>query len=130
MCSLLVLFVQCSLLHDHFFKEVPLGFENEHLAETLLMLLDAKPIIVAHLTFGNLLLIMAVHVQHRLVNISHLRLIGIVIALEMNLMLGIVGIEVRLGSFVQALQQFLVDQVLPFLIIEVSLVFIVDVFIV
>ena len=103
MCSLLVLFVQCSLLHDHFFKEVPLGFEDEHLAETLLMLLDAKPIIVTHLTFGNLLLIMAVHVQHRLVNISHLRLIGIVIALEMNLMLGIVGIEVRLGSFVQAL---------------------------
>ena len=94
------------------------------------MLLDAKPIIVAHLTFGNLLLIMAVHVQHRLVNISHLRLIGIVIALEMNLMLGIVGIEVRLGSFVQALQQFLVDQVLPFLIIEVSLVFIVDVFVI
>ena len=103
MCSLLVFLVQCSLLHDHFFKEIPLGFEDKHLAETLLMLLNAKPIIVTHLNFGNFLLIMAMHVQHRLVNISHLRLIGIVIAFEMDLMLGIVGIEVLLCSFVQAL---------------------------
>ena len=64
MGPLLVLLVQCSLVHDHFFKEVPLGFEDEHLAKTFLMLLNTKPIIMAHLNLGNFLLFMTVHVQH------------------------------------------------------------------
>ena len=49
----------------------------------------------------------------------------IIFALEVNLMLGIIGIKVCLGSFVKALKQPLVVQVLPFLIIEITLLLVV-----
>ena len=64
MSPLLVLLVQSSLLHNHLFKEISLSFEDEHLAKTLLMLLNAKPVVMADLKFGNFLLIMTMHVQH------------------------------------------------------------------
>ena len=64
MGPLLVLLVQSSLLHNHLFKEISLSFEDEHLAKFLLMLLNAKPVVMADLNFGNFLLIMTMHVQH------------------------------------------------------------------
>jgi len=124
----LILFVQSSLLHDHLFKEISLSFEDKDLAETLLMLLNAKPVIMTDLDFGNFLLFMTMHVQHWLVDVTHLRLIVNFITFKVNLMLSIISIKVRLSSFVEALQQLFIDQILSFLIIEILIFIVVVIF--
>lgn len=62
MSTLLVFFVQSGLLHDHFLKQVLLGLEDQHLAQSLLMLFDSEPIFMVHLKLCNFELSLRVQV--------------------------------------------------------------------
>lgn len=67
-CALLVLFIESRLFHNHLFEEVFLGFKDKDLPQALLMLLDAQPVVVRHLNFGQVLLVFPVQIKHRVVN--------------------------------------------------------------
>ena len=57
MASLLVLLIECCLLHDHLLKEIFLGLVHQDFAEALLMLLNSQPIVMTNLSLGDLILI-------------------------------------------------------------------------
>ena len=116
--SLLVLLVEGRLLQHHLLVQVFLGLEDEHFAETLLVLLDPKPLLVVYLRFGHLKLLLRVHVQDRLVNGTHLRLV-LLSKVHLRLLL---CVDVGLSCFVEALEKFFVSNVLSLLVIETKLV--------
>ena len=61
MRSLLVLFVQSCLLHNHLLEEVLFGLPDEDFSQALLMFLDAEPLVVGDLSFGNFVFALAMH---------------------------------------------------------------------
>ena len=73
MGPVLILLIQGCLLDDHLLKEILLGFEDEHLAESFLMLLHTEPGVMTDLLFGNFSLFLPMHVEDRLVNAAQMR---------------------------------------------------------
>ena len=105
MGTLLVLLVQSGLLEDHLLEQVLLSLEDEHLAQTLLMLLDSQPVVVIDLIFSKLCFALSMHVKHGLVLSTQPGLLVLLLVLEVNLGLSVLitsvlGIDIGLSSLV------------------------------
>ena len=104
MSPVLVFLIESSLLYDHLLKQVFLGFEDKNLSESFLMLFEAEPGVMVDLLGGNFLLILSVHVQNRLVNVTQVRpLLDILREMDLRFSSAI-SINVSLSGLIQSLQ--------------------------
>ena len=105
MSSLLVVLIKGSLLHDHLFKEVLFGLKDQDFAQALLMFLDSEPGIVRDLGLSNCIFTVTMHLEDRLVNLTHLGFISRV--LEVNVLAffaALISINLSLSCLIQPLE--------------------------
>ena len=122
--AILVLAVQGGLLDDQLLKEVLLGLEDQHLAQALLVLLDAQPLRVRHLRLRRRRFLLSVLREQVPVLPAHVRRFVSLVLLEVHLLsiLRLVSIHLFLGDLVEAFEEFLVLEVLSTLLVEANLV--------
>ena len=126
----MILLIESGLLNDHLLEQVFLGFEDEHLPEPLLMLLNTKPLLVAALGLRDVFLLFRVHIKNTLVHNAEFGLLDIVPEVDVWLAIVLVilarvtitiAVKVLLRGLVQTFQQALVLQVFPLLVVQVGL---------
>ena len=129
MRPLLVVLVERRLLHDHLFEQILFGLPDEDLAKALLVLLDAQPLVVGDLRFGEFVFALAVHLEHTFVDLAHFRFVNdallkvhLLVMLRTTIFSPSIGIiDVSLSRFIQPLEQSFIVQVLAVLLVHVGL---------